>query len=223
MISNFYYTAIMYKNIILVDHTEYEYNFYKEVKTFSKNFKENEGVFKRSETHNYIYIKDNEITFFTIVDSSVPEKTILAFLMSIKDEFNNKINRENSIDDSISEFCLKDFEGVLEEKMKFYEDNIGTMSNEAVTNLKNDIINFHKEVLRSNEKLLNRNENLGEINEKAKNLSSTSDFYFRGAKKVTCAAKKKRCFIIMFSVFAVLAIVYCLVGLNCGFDLNECI
>ena len=82
---------------------------------------------------------------------------------------------------------------------------------------------MRKTVLRSNEKLLNRNENLGEINEKAKNLSSTSDFYFRGAKKVTCAAKKKRCFITMFSVFAVLAIVYCLVGLNCGFDLNECI
>lgn len=223
MISNFYYTAILYKNIILVDHTEYEFNFYKEVKTFSKNFKENEGIFKRSDTHNYIYIKDNEITFFTIVDNTVPEKTILAFLMSIKDEFNNKINREQTIDDSISEFCLREFEGVLEEKMKFYEDNIGTLSNEAVTNLKNDIVNFHKEVLTSNEKLIKRSEKFGDINLKAKNLSSTSDSFFRGSKKVTYAAKKKRCFITLFSVFAVLVIVYLLVGLKCGFDLNECI
>ena len=223
MISNFYYSAILYKNIILVEHSEYEFNFYKEVKTFSTKFKENEGIFKRSDTHNYVYIKDNEITFFTIVDSTVPEKTILAFLISIKDEFNNKINREQTIDDSISEFCLKDFESVLEDKMKFYEENIGTLSNEAVTNLKNDIINFHKEVLTSNERLINRNENLGDISLKAKNLSSTSDFFYRNSKKVTCAAKKKRCLIILFSVLAVLGIVYCLVALNCGFDLNECI
>jgi len=223
MISNFYYTAILYKNIILVDHSEYEFNFYKEVKTFSKKFKENEGIFKRSDTHNYVYIKDNEITFFTIVDNTVPEKTILAFLLSIKDEFNNKINREQAIDDSISEYCLKDFEIVLEEKMKFYEENIGTLSNEAVTNLKNDIINFHKEVLTSSEKLIRRNENLGDIKLKTENLSSTSDFYYRGSKKVTCAAKKKKCFIGSFSVFAILVIIYCLVGLNCGFDLNECI
>jgi len=223
MMSSFYYSAILFKNIILVDHSDYEYNFYKEVKNFSKNFNEKEAIYKRSETHNYVYIKENEITFFAIVDSSVPEKTVLAFLLSIKDEFNNQINKEQTIEDSITEYCLKEFENVLEEKMNFYEKNIGTIENEAVTNLSNDIRNFHKEVLRTQEKLLDRNENLGNINSKVKNLSEFSDFYYKGSKKVKWAAKKKRCCIILFSIFAFLVIVYIFVGFKCGFDLNECI
>ena len=107
--------------------------------------------------------------------------------------------------------------------MKFYDKNNGTIENEALTNLKNDIINFHKEVLTTHEKLLSRNENLSDIDIKAENLQDTSKFFLRYSKKVKWTAKRKRCCIILFSIFAFLVIVYIFIGLKCGFDLNECI
>ena len=127
------------------------------------------------------------------------------------------------MDFSVSENCLKDFESVLEEKMKFFEENAGTSSYENVTNLKNNIINFHKEVLKANEKLIERNENFSNINYKAQNLSGFSDLYLKSSKKVTRAVKCKRCKICTFSIIAILIIGYCFVGLKCGFDLNKCV
>ena len=223
MNSSFYYSAILFKNIILVDHSDYGNNFYRDVKKLSKKFNQKEGIYKFSDTHNFAFIKEDEIIYFTIIDSFVPEKTVFAFLFSIRDEFNNKINKEQTIEDSVTEYCLKDFENVLEENMKFYDKNNGTIENEALTNLKNDIINFHKEVLTTHEKLLSRKENLSDIDIKAENLQDTSKFYLRYSKKVKWTAKKKRCCIILFSIFAFLVIVYIFIGLKCGFDLNECI
>jgi hypothetical protein len=224
MITNFYYSAILFNEIILVDHSEYEYNFKRELKLISKNLIDKGGVIKK-EHLNYIYIKENNFIFFSIIDSSIPEKTSLAFLYSIQEEFNNKINKEqqSQIDFSVSEYCLKDFESILEEKMKFYEENVGTSSSENVTNLKNNIITMHKEVLKANEKLIERNETMFNINDKAKNLSEFSDFYLKSAKKVTCAAKCKRYKICIFSIIGILVFIYFITGMKCGFDLHKCI
>ena len=131
---NIIYSAILFKNIILVEYSEYVFGSdFDSIITSSKDLKENEGKVELDDKHNYFYIKEKEINFITIVDKSFPEKTVFAFLLLIKNEFNNKINKEKKIENSksITKNCLKEYSDVLKQKARFFQENYNEESEDC--------------------------------------------------------------------------------------------
>ena len=216
---NIIYSAILFKNIILVEYSDYKISSHINlIKTLSEDLKENEGIIEFNNI-NCFYIKEKEIKFITLVYKSFPEKNVKDFLLSIKDEFNNKINKEKKIENSnsITDFYLKEYTDVLKEKMRFNQENIET--EDSV--MEEDLINHHQEILNSFIKLLDNDKYIEDF--KAEYLKDDSKLFYMHSKKVRWYVKRKRCIIILISVFCFLIIVYIFIGLKCGFDLNKCI
>ena len=136
------------------------------------------------------YINEGNITYLLMTDNIYPKEAALGCLESIKKEFQS-IYQNRSFDD-VEKFGLND-EFKVKLRMKFDYFNANTdVSNEALGQLKDEMCKMKDEVLNASGLLNKRGEQLQVLDEKADALSSSSNNYYKNAKKVKRAELMKK-------------------------------
>ena len=136
------------------------------------------------------YINESNITYLIMTDNLYPKEAALGCLESIKKEFQSLYQNRNFDDEE--NFGLND-EFKVKLRMKFDYFNANTdVSNEALGQLKDEMCKMKDEVLNASGLLNNRGEKLKVLDEKADALSSSSNSYYKNAKRVKRAELMKK-------------------------------
>ena len=186
----------------------------------SKVKKESSAAIILGNGYTIFYINENDITFLLMANSLFPKATAIGCIESIKKEFQSAfIGRDF---ESEQEYGLdEDFKEKLKMKYEFFNENT-EVSSEAVANLKVEMMKMKDEVIQASGLLNERGGNMDNMAKKAESLASSSVSMVKGAKHVKKVENRKKIYICIGIILAVLIIGYLIACLFCGSFTFQC-
>lgn len=166
------------------------------------------------------YMNQDNITYLIMTGTTFPKATAIGCLDSLKKELSNSLVGRNF--DNILEYGLsEELKPKLQMKFEFFNENTD-VSSEALQNIKNEMLKMKEEVFKASEELNIREGKLSEMENKAVQLNVASTSYKQGAIKVRKETSKRRIYIYLGLILALLIIIYFIVCMACDSWTFQC-
>ena len=166
------------------------------------------------------YMNQDNITYLIMTGTTFPKATAIGCLDSLKKELSNSLVGRNF--DNILEYGLsEELKPKLQMKFEFFNENTD-VSSEALQNIKNEMLKMKEEVFKASEELNIREGKLSEMENKAVQLNVASNSYKQGAIKVRKETSKRRIYIYLGLILALLIIIYFIVCMACDSWTFQC-
>ena len=226
------YTCISEDNKILCDYSSVQGgDIIKMVKKLLKKVSQNPRGVITYENYKYHYLngEDDGLTYLVMTEEQCSNEGTQKFLDEVKELFHRKISSQE-LQEALAkskeekENCLNPpFSDYLKGKLLSFthEDND---SDDNITQLKNNLLDYRDIVVSANEELLKREELVNHINDKAETLRNDSSTFYSSSKKVKKKTKCNKCLIIPFTIVLILIIAYGCAAIYCrGFLFEGCL
>jgi hypothetical protein len=208
------YILIAEKRKPLASYSKFTGEFIQTCEAYLQEVKQDSSAAINFGTFIIYYLNQDNITYLLMTSSIYPKATAIGCIESLRKEFANILGGRNF--DTVPDYGLND---QLKEKLKmkfdYFNENT-EVSSETLEKLKNELGKMKDEIFKANEELMKRNEKLVEMENKAQDLESSSKAYKQGAIKVRKSESKKKCYVIMGTIVAILIIVYLIICMACG-------
>ena len=186
----------------------------------SKVEKDQSAAINLETGYSIFYINENDITFLVMANSLFPKATAVGCIESVKKEFQIAfLGRDFESENNYG--LNEDFQEKLKMKYEFYNENI-EVSNEVLANLKKAMEQMKDEILEASGLLEERTGIIQTINERADSLIKSSEGMKRSTKHVKNKESKKKLYICIAIILAVLIILYLLICMFCGSLTFQC-
>lgn len=166
------------------------------------------------------YINENNITYLIMTMPTYQKATAIGCIESVQKELKDILYGKNL--DNIEEYGLNN---ELKEKLKmkydYYNENTQVTS-EALERLKIELNKMKDEVFKANEELMKRNDKLQEMEVKANEMAEESETYKKNAFKVVKTESKRKIWVYVGIILAVLIVAYAIVCIACNSFTFEC-
>ena len=186
----------------------------------SKVEKDNSAAINLGTGYSIFYINENDITFSLMANSTFPKASAIGCIESIKKEFQlTFIGRDF---DGESPYGLdEDFKEKLKMKYEFFNEN-PEFSSEAVANLKISMEKMKDEILEASGLLKERSNIIENMNQRADSLVKSSDGMRKATKHVKKKESKKKIYVCIGIILAILIVLYLLICMFCGSFTFQC-
>ena len=214
------YALVGYGGKPLASYSEFKGTFQKTCQNYLHSIEANSSGGYRVDDYFIFYINENGISYLIMTDINYSKGSALSCLESIKKEF---LSSFADVDlDSVEEFGLeKDFKAKLKMKYEYYNENKNVI-NESTQKLLDEIFKMKEDVINASDFLNEREDKLNNVNNKAEKLAESSYKYKTSATKVRKSTQKKKVWIILGIVLAVLVIVYSICAIKCQSFYFQC-
>ena len=218
--SSIIYALVGYGEKPLASYSEFKGTFQKTCQNYLHSIESNSSGGYRVDDYFIFYINENGVTYLIMTDVKYSKGAALSCLESIKKEF---LSSFADVDlEKVEEFGLdKEFKPKLKMKYEYYNENKDVI-NESTQKLLDEIFKMKEDVLNASDLLNEREEKLNTVNNKAEQLAESSYKYKATATKVKKSTQKKKTYIIMGIVLAVLVILYLIISMACGSWTFQC-
>lgn len=207
------------KDTILSDYTDYTGNFQQNSIKILRKVVSNHNATIHYQSYKFHYLDKNGITVLSMSNQEFPDNVIYCFLEDLYNNFTDMFDLIE-INKATAYSLNKKFNNSF--KNSFYYYNQNPVCNDAISKLKNQVIEFKKNVFRADELLNERGEKLQEINVKAISLQTESENYYKSAKKVKRTTKLRKVLLIFTIIVIILIVGWLLSSFICGFDYSKC-
>lgn len=160
------------------------------------------------------------MTYICVCDEQYKPEQAFAFIESIKNEFLQTISKA-TLQNATSYSLNSQFQDKLRLKMEYYEKNSETV-NDEVSKLKKALIDEKNVVLEVSEVLRERGEKVELIVKKAETLTQESNTFYKSARNVYRAERRKKIMITIALAVVILLVIYLICGIACGWGFEKC-
>ena len=214
------YSLVGYGGKPLAHYSDFKGTFQKTCQNYLHSIESNSSGGYRVDDYFIFYINENGVTYLIMTDVKYSKGAALSCLESIKKEF---LSSFADVDlEKVEEFGLdKEFKPKLKMKYEYYNENKDVI-NESTQKLLDEIFKMKEDVLNASDLLNEREEKLNTVNNQADQLAESSYKYKATATNVKKSTQKKKTYIIMGIVLAVLVILYLIISMACGSWTFQC-
>lgn len=207
---------------VLCEYTDYNGNFEQVTRSILKRIKTTpKASIQYGDEYLFHFQTEENLTYLCMCDNKYPIETAFEFLNAIKESFLKTFKKE-VISTAYAYSFNRDFRNTLQNKMKFFNNNNSSKSDDQIERFKKGLIDTKNTLLDCDDLLGKRGEKVQLIVKKAELLQADSIDFFEGALKVK-QRYRKRCTRIIIACFAILLLVYLIISFKCGFTFRSCV